>query len=147
MGGIESILSTNLLSWRSLKMKTVGLALLAVFLMAGFSAVSLNAAADPLSGTWTGDWGPSASDRNPVTVELKWDGKNLAGTVNPGPNAVELKKATFDPKTGAIHFEADAMSRRGTEIHYVIDGKVEGSAMTGAWKHDNRNGDFKITKK
>jgi hypothetical protein len=25
---------------------------------------------DPLSGTWVGDWGPSASDRNQVTVEL-----------------------------------------------------------------------------
>ena len=46
--------------------------------------------ADPLSGTWTGDWGPSASDRNPVTVELKWDGTVLTGTVNPGPNAVVL---------------------------------------------------------
>jgi len=26
---------------------------------------------DPLSGTRVGDWGPSPSDRNQVTVELK----------------------------------------------------------------------------
>ena len=128
-------------------MKTLQLALLAVFLVAGVSVVSLNAADDPLNGTWAGDWGPSATDRNQVTVELKWDGKNLTGTVNPGANAVELKKATFDPKTDAIHFEADATNRRGNQIHYVIDGKVEGGTMTGTWKHDNRNGDFKITKK
>jgi len=127
-------------------MKTLQSAVLAILLLAGFSVVSLNAA-DPLSGTWTGDWGPSASDRNPVTVELKWDGKNLTGTVNPGPNAVELKKATFDPKAEAVHFEADATNRRGNQIHYVIDGKVSGNTMTGSWKHDNRNGDFKITKK
>lgn len=103
--------------------------------------------ADPLSGTWTGDWGPSPDDRNQVTVELKWDGKKLTGTVNPGPNAVELQKATFVPKTGAVHFEADTKNRRGTPIHYVIDGKVEQTTMTGSWSHDNRKGDFKITKK
>ena len=104
-------------------------------------------AQDPLSGTWVGDWGPSPGDRNQVTVELKWDGKVLAGTVNPGANAVALLKSTFDAKTGAIHMEADAKDRRGNAIHYAIDGKVDKSTMTGSWNHDNRKGDFKITKK
>jgi len=103
--------------------------------------------ADPLSGTWVGDWGPSPDDRNQVTVELKWDGKKLTGTVNPGPNAVELLKTSFDSKTGAVHFEADTKDRRGNPIHYVIDGKVEKGTMTGNWSHENRKGDFKITKK
>jgi hypothetical protein len=129
-------------------MKILKLVILAAFLAAGFSVFSLHAADDPLTGTWVGDWGPSDWDRNQVTVELKWDGKNLTGTVNPGPNAVELKKTTFDPKSGVIHFEADATSRRGGgQIHYMIDGKVEGAKMTGSWNHDNRKGDFKITKK
>ena len=103
--------------------------------------------ADPLSGTWAGDWGPSASDRNTVTVELKWDGKALSGTVNPGPTAVALQKSTFDAKTGAVHMEADAKNRRGADVHYVIDGKVEGATMSGSWNHDTRKGDFKISKK
>ena len=101
---------------------------------------------DPLSGTWVGDWGPSAADRNPVTVELKWDGKTLTGTVNPGPNAVALQKGTFDPKTGAVHLEVDAKDRRGNVVHYVIHGKVENGTMTGSWSHAKRKGDFKITK-
>ena len=128
-------------------MKNALSAFLIAVLVAGISVLVLNAAGDPLSGTWTGDWGPSAMDRNQVTVELKWDGKNLTGTVNPGPNAVELKKATFDSQTGVIHFEADAASRRGGTFHYIIDGKVEDGKMTGSWGHDNRKGDFKITKK
>jgi hypothetical protein len=103
--------------------------------------------ADPLSGTWTGDWGPSAADRNDVTVELQWDGSAMTGTVNPGPNAVALQKSTYDPKTGAVHMEADAKGRRGNPIHYVIDGKVTNGAMTGSWNHDNRKGDFKIIRK
>jgi hypothetical protein len=104
-------------------------------------------ATDPLTGTWTGDWGPSAADRNNVTVELKWDGKALTGSVNPGPNAVELQNCTFDAETGAVHMEADATGRGGNEIHYTIDGKVENNTMTGSWNHDDRKGDFKISKK
>jgi hypothetical protein len=123
----------------------------AICLAASLVCVALAGYAAPMqsdpSGTWSGDWGPSSSDRNQVTLELKWDGKNLSGTVNPGPNAVTLQKTTFDPKTGAIHLECDAKSRRGTDIHYVVDGKVEGSTMSGTWNHDNRKGDFKITKK
>jgi hypothetical protein len=111
--------------------------------------VSAFAQGDPLSGTWTGDWGPSPGDRNDVTLVLKWDGKALTGNVTAGTNVtapIPLSKTTFDPKTGAIHMEADATSR-GRSVHYVIDGKVEKNTMTGSWNHDNRKGDFKITKK
>jgi len=114
------------------------------------SALALSASAlaqqDPLSGTWKGDWGPSPGDRNQVTVELKWDGKALGGTVNPGPNAVALQKATYDAKTKAVHFEATAKGRGGADVHYTVDGKVDGKTMTGSWSHDDRKGDFKIAK-
>jgi hypothetical protein len=129
-----------------MRAKAVCVICLVIGISAGAFGLS-RAAEDPLTGTWTGDWGPSASDRNQVTVELKWDGKTLTGTVNPGANAVVLKNSTFDPKTGAIHMEADTKNRRGNDIHYVIDGKVENGTMTGSWNHDDRKGDFKITKK
>jgi hypothetical protein len=128
-------------------MKAHQLVCLAACLLIAVSAAAQKPAVDPLSGTWIGDWGPSPDDRNQVTLELKWNGAKLVGTVNPGPNAVELQKTSFDPKTGAVHFEADTKNRRGSEIHYVIDGKVDKGTMTGTWSHDNRKGDFKITKK
>ena len=120
---------------------------LAVCLVLAASAFAQKSGGDPLSGTWVGDWGPSAADRNQVTVELKWDGKALTGTVNPGPNAVPLQKATFDSKTDAVHFEADAKGHSGSPVHYMIDGKVDKGTMTGSWSHDTHKGDFKITKK
>ena len=67
--------------------------------------------------------------------------------MNPGPSTVELKKCTFDAKTGKVHMEADAKSRRGDEIHYTIDGTVEKDTITGSWDHGARKGDFKITRK
>jgi len=52
-------------------MKVLQSALLALFLAAMLSSIPLLAADDPLSGAWTGDWGPSATHRNQGTVELK----------------------------------------------------------------------------
>ncbi len=126
--------------------KLYAFALVACLVLAA-SAFAQQSGGDHLTGTWVGDWGPSPSDRNQVTVDLKWDGKMLSGTVNPGPNGVALQKATFDPAAKAVHFEADAKGHSGNTVHYKIDGKVEGSTMTGSWSHDTVKGDFKITKK
>jgi len=115
-----------------------------VFLLTALLAAQ---GSDPLTGTWSGDWGPSARDRNDVTVEFKWDGKALSGVVNPGPNAVSLQKTSFNAQTGAIHMEADATTESGRKIHYVIDGKLENGRLTGSWNHEGVKGDFKISKK
>ena len=108
-------------------------------------------AADPISGTWTGDWGPNPGDRNTVTVDMKFDGKALTGTVhsvNFQRPDVALQKSSFDPKTGAVHMEADVPGARGgAPVHFVIDGKLDKNSMTGSWNHGNSKGDFKLTKK
>ena len=107
-------------------------------------------AQDAVSGNWSGDWGPSAADRNEITLALKFDGKALTGNVTAGTNVsspIPIQKGTFDAKTGAVHMEADSKDRRGQTIHFVIDGKVVKNTMTGTWNHDARKGDFKITKK
>jgi hypothetical protein len=110
------------------------------------TAATPDASADPLSGTWAGDWGPNANDRNAVTLELKWDGTTLTGTVNPGPQAVPLSKASYAADTKTVKMEADAPGRGGTTVHFMIDGKLEGNTMSGSWSHDDKKGDFKITK-
>jgi hypothetical protein len=107
---------------------------------------ALQAAADPLSGTWIGKWGPTPTHRNAVTLELKWDGKTLKGTINPGPNAARLQKTSFDSATGAVHLESDVTSM-GKTIHYVIEGRVDKNTLIGSWNHDNKKGDFKLAKK
>ena len=105
-----------------------------------------SAAADPVTGTWSGDWGPTAEHRNNVTIELGWNGTTLNGTVNPGPSAIQLGNASFDAGTGAITMEAEAKGHDGNMVHYRIEGKVEGNTMMGNWAHEEGRGDFKITK-
>ena len=111
--------------------------------------LALQRGSDAISGTWSGDWGPNANDRNTVNVTLKLDGKNITGTVqsiNYKRPDVMIQKGTFDPASGTIHMEADAQGRGGT-VHYVIEGKVMNGMMSGSWDHGTVKGDFKLTKK
>lgn len=110
------------------------------------AAAAPDASADPVSGTWKGDWGPTPTHRNPVVLELKLDGGNVTGTVNPGPDAVPVTKGSFAKDTGMITMEADAKGHDGKAVHYAIEGKVDGTMMSGTWNHDDKKGDFKISK-
>src|SRR5262245_6095590 len=126
----------------------IGLLICFAIVGSAFAAQGGKMMADPVSGKWSGDWGPNANDRNQITADFKFDGKALTGTVTPaGQTAgIPIQKGTFDAKTGAVHMEADVKSNGGT-VHFVIDGKVDKNVMKGSWNHDNRKGDFNIAKK
>jgi hypothetical protein len=104
---------------------------------------------DPLTGTWAGDWGPSPGDRNAVTVDLKLEGTAVTGVVKTANRPeVPLSKGTFDATARTVKMEAEARNpRSGANVKYIIEGKLEGSTLTGSWNHDNTKGDFKLTKK
>jgi hypothetical protein len=109
----------------------------------------------PLTGTWHGEWGPSSTHRNDVTLVLEWDGKNITGLINPGPESIKLTTATlepnFEPTKWTVHFEADAKDRDGKPVRFIIDGRIENltsirRSIVGTWSHGNVKGDFKITR-
>ena len=103
-------------------------------------------AADMITGNWAGEWGPNEIERSHVVAELKYDGKVITGTFNPGTNPATVSKGTFNEKTGMVHIEAEGRGRAGARLHYVIDGKLNKDKITGTWKYENGNGDFTITK-
>ena len=100
----------------------------------------------PPSGNWSGDYGPDAQRREPVAVDLRWEGANLSGTVRLGVRSLPFTKASFTPATGVITLEFDAQGNGGQIVHYLIEGKVEGNMMTGNWRHDDQHGDFRVTR-
>jgi len=117
----------------------------ALFLVLCLSIAVFLFAADAISGTWTGEWGPNQFERSQVVAQLKYDGKAVTGTFNPGSNPATISKGTFNEKTGVIHLEADGRGRDGARNHYVIDGKLAKGTITGTWKYDKGNGDFRIS--
>lgn len=122
-------------------MKLRSLLIVCFVLLSAVSITAQSGGADPVSGTWKLDNGTGG-------LELKFDGKGaVSGIVNPGsPNTGEIKTGTFDPKTGALKLEGDAKGADGAMHHFVIEGKIDQSTITGSVAFDNQKLEVKLTK-
>ena len=105
----------------------------------------------PLAGTWAGAWAPTPSQLNQVTFVLNWDGKNVKGLINPGPDSIPISSVSVDPATWTIRFEADTKDSSGKAVHITAEGKLEdlGSlhrTITGVWTQGATKGEFRITR-
>jgi hypothetical protein len=105
----------------------------------------------PLVGTWSGDWGPTPTHRNQVTIVMNWDGKNVTGIINPGPDVIPMKVVTLDSTKWTVHIEAEAKDQSGNPVRFIVDGKLDNilsykRTLTGTWSHGNVKGDFKVTR-
>jgi hypothetical protein len=105
----------------------------------------------PLKGSWIGTWGPSQNHGDDVLVVLKWDGKALSGTINPGTDDIPLKVATLNPTGWLVHLEGDGKDKAGKVISYVIDGKIENlglphRSIVGTWKAGTESGPNRISR-
>jgi hypothetical protein len=105
----------------------------------------------PLKGSWSGDWGQTKENRTRILLEMNWDGKEISGVINPGPNAVPLQKAILDPSNWSVHLEGEGKGPAGQAVRYVIDGKLQNIGayqrfITGTWTEGSKKGDFKIVR-
>jgi hypothetical protein len=103
----------------------------------------------PLTGVWYGDYGVGTDNRSHLTIELMWDGKNVTGLVNPGPDSYPLKVVALDSSKWTVHMEADGKDAKGQPAHFVADGKLEniGSynrTITGTWNYGTTKATFKL---
>src|SRR5689334_1039913 len=105
------------------KMRRVAIVL--ACLMAGSALTVLAQEGHPLTGSWHGEYGTSATQRTQFVFLMHWDNKNVVGNINPGANAVPLKVATLDPSKWMVHFEADMKDQAGKVSHMVFDGKLD----------------------
>jgi uncharacterized damage-inducible protein DinB len=108
------------------------------------AAQSTKAAGDPLSGTWTGHMGRSATERQHITLALKLDGKSVTGTITGPPNPGEIRRGTFDRSTGALKLEVVVQDEAKTIA--IFEGKVAGGSATGRVTLNNETGNFTVTK-
>jgi hypothetical protein len=106
----------------------------------------------PLIGTWSGEWGPSPTERSPALIVMEWKTTTLSGVINPGyPDQAEIRVGTLDSTKWMVHLEADSKDERGNTVKVVIDGKLEniGSfnrTLTGTWTRGSVKGNFKLTR-
>jgi hypothetical protein len=136
---------------RIMKARTV--ASVAVSLVAAF-VLALHAFAQeghPMSGSWIGDYGATKDQRTRVVVAMEWTGKDLAVTINPGPNAMTTKVATVNPEKWSVHIEAEGKDAKGQVVTHVIDGTIDdlgtyNRSLVGTWNVGTNKGTFSITR-
>jgi hypothetical protein len=104
----------------------------------------------PLTGTWSGDWGPGAGQRTHITMVMAWDGKTISGTINPGPDATPVDAIALDVTNWTVRFEADAKGA-SAPVRITVEGRLNDIAsahrtITGTWRQGTATGDFKLTR-
>lgn len=105
----------------------------------------------PLDGTWRGDWGTTPTDRTTVVLVMKWDGTNINGMINPGPESAPFTMAVLNPEDWTVHIEAEDRDDDGNPVAVVMDGQLDdlGSynrTLQGTWRRGEVEGDFRIAR-
>jgi hypothetical protein len=107
----------------------------------------------PMKGQWSGEWGPK-NNPNRLLLNLDWDGKEITGIINPGPNAATVKSVTFDytdPTAWGVKITAEGKDASGKPVAITVDGKLENlGAYTklfhGTWNQGGQKADFTVTR-
>jgi hypothetical protein len=98
-------------------------------------------AGHPVKGSWSGYWGPSEAQKRRILVVLDWQNNEIVGTINPGPNAVKIEKATLDVATWTLRLEAHMPAAAGKTARYVTTGKLEN---LGSWNNRRYSGTYEL---
>jgi hypothetical protein len=93
----------------------------------------------PAKGSWLGYWGTSAEDRNRMLLVLDWEDLSLVGTINPGRNSVEVRRAEIDYDTWTLTIEAEMPTDAGGTAPFVATGKLEN---LGSWVNRRYSGTY-----
>lgn len=107
----------------------------------------------PLKGQWSGEWGPKDKP-NRLLLNFEWDGKEMTGVINPGPNAATVKSVVFDysnPAAWGVKIMAEGKDASGKPVAITVDGKLEnlGAYMKhlhGTWTQGGQTGEFAVTR-
>src|ERR671919_205547 len=101
----------------------------------------------PLKGSWSGER-VARTQQVRLLVNLDWDGKEVTGVINPGPNAATIRKVAVDsskPSAWIVRLEAERKDASGKVVPIVIDGTLENIGayrrfMTGTWSEGGATG-------
>ena len=101
----------------------------------------------PLDGTWRGSYGPVGENLVPVVLVMKWDGRTINGTINPGPASMPFEHAVLDPSDWTLSVEARTAG--GEQI--VIEGTLRNIGaydrrVEGTWTQNGAAYDFRMVR-
>jgi hypothetical protein len=93
----------------------------------------------PLDGTWRSQALAADGSERTLVLILHWDGKQVAGTINPGPGGIDFTGATLDPEGWKVKLVA--RDAAGAEIR--LEGAIANlgkynRVIEGQWTEGGR---------
>ena len=106
----------------------------------------------PLKGQWSGGYGKSQENR--LLMNFEWDGKELSGVINPGPNAITIKKTEIDytdPTAWKVKLQGEGKDATGKAVAITVDGTLENigayyKIFRGTWTQGTQKSEFAVTR-
>jgi hypothetical protein len=122
-----------------------------ICLLAVLALPALAQEGHPLTGSWTGDWGTSVTERNNITLVMDWEGEKIGGFILLGATSIPIVNVLLDVTDWTVRLEAKGKDAKGGAVDIAAEGRLEdiGSAhrtITGTWSQGTSKGDFKITR-
>jgi len=82
---------------------------------------------------------------------MNWDGQNVTGTLNPGPDAIQIGSVALDVTNWTVRIEADGKDQSGKPVHISAEGKIDDLSsahrkLSGTWTQGTTKGDFRISR-
>ena len=101
----------------------------------------------PLDGTWRAERMVAGGSPETVVLILQWDGRRVAGTINPGPNQVEFADVQLIPDGWKV--TATGKDARGAPI--VFEGVLSdlgkyNRALSGKWTQGGKTDDIRFVR-
>jgi hypothetical protein len=123
------------------------LALATFSIAAGPLGAQTKAAADPLTGTWSGYIGRSEANPSAITIELRLapDGTVTGTATGPKLSPGVIKTGTFDRSTGVIKF-AVTIPADADAGNIEFDGRLANDTVAGKLSRRGEMGMFKVSR-
>jgi hypothetical protein len=101
----------------------------------------------PLDGTWRGEHTAADGSHQTIVLIMQWDGKRIAGTINPGPNAVEFSSAELMPAGWKVTLAAKTAGGKDISFEGAIAdlGKYH-RAIAGKWTEGGKSHDIRFVR-
>jgi hypothetical protein len=114
-----------------------------VFCVLLLQASAISQSTDPVSGSWISD--------GATFLELKYDGtRAVTGTAiwrgNDQVLRTPIKAGTYDARTRTLRLEGEGTRPGGVSGTYVIEGVIDGTAVSGVFKFGEESGKFTFTR-
>jgi hypothetical protein len=105
----------------------------------GVTGVAAAQVGHPVKGSWSGYWGTSDTDKHRILLVLDWQNREITGTINPGPNAVKIDKASLDVDTWTLTLTASMPDSSGRKVPFVTTGRL---TNLGSWNNRKYSGTY-----